>query len=257
MEINNEAAALIVQKEYAEGMERLQIGLRQVQAHLAQMPQVSRCNSSDINSDSLDTWMYPATEACRIGHGFDPTASFFVYQRPLVVPSLSIGRARTNAETSNFITGAHTNLLVAMLFNYGLACHLSHIDHERRLGEGSRSHCDLLERASRMYDSAIVTLRRVGATESNASRTLVSSNIEFFRAAINNLAITEQTRSILESSRNEEIPFNKGFERLRELLLRNPPQSVDAPGRTLWRCYVSNIMRVINSSEPNHCAAAC
>ncbi|CAJ1953051.1 unnamed protein product [Cylindrotheca closterium] len=262
MEVNNEAAALIVHKEYAQGMDKLQTGLRQLQAHLVQMSQLSHGNSADdMCSDSLDTWMlFPAMDALHQDDNgcSSPTASFFVYRRPLVVPSLKIRSARANIENS-YATGEHTSLLVAMLFNYGLACHLSHIDHEGRLNDGSRPDFDLLQRASQMYDIAITNFRRLAASESTGSRTIVSSNIQFFRAAMNNLAICEQTRYILTESHNESwpsgIPFNKGFERLRELLLRYPPGSNDET--TLWGCYMSNILRVINSFQPNYCAAAC
>jgi hypothetical protein len=271
MEVNNEAAALIVQKEYAQGTEKLQTGLRQLQAlqaHLVKMPQLSSNTNADICSDSLDTWMYPAMmEALQVEDVGGPTTSFFVYRSPLVVPQLNIDSARANAETRttyhNCAIGEHTSLLVAMLFNYGLACHLSYLDCEGRLNDGSWPEYDLLQRASEMYDIAITTLRRLAGSESTERMNVISSNIEFFRAAMNNLAICEQTRYVVAaSSRNEScpigIPFNKGFERLRELLLRYPPASNnDAPARTLWSCYVSNILRVINSFQPNYCASAC
>ncbi|CAJ1959893.1 unnamed protein product [Cylindrotheca closterium] len=260
MEINNRASALIVQKQYAQGIEKLQKGLGQLRALLLQMP---GGNSSDISCDSLDTWMYPATEALRDGGvGCGPTASFFVYRRPLVIPSSKIRSARANTENSS-ATGEHTSLLVAMLFNYGLACHLSYIDHKGRSNYRSQFDFDLLQRASQMYDLAITNFRRLAVSEATAEadRNVVSSNIQFFRAAMNNLAICEQTRYVLVASRNESfplgIPFNKGFERLRELLRRHPPSSNDAPERALWSCYMSNTLRVINSFQSNYCAAAC
>jgi hypothetical protein len=204
--------------------------------------------------------MYPAMEAIHDDDGLGPTTSFFVYRRPLVVPPLNIGRARANANLESYrncVTGEHTSLLVAMLFNYGLACHLSHIDHEGRWNDGSLQ----LQRASHMYDLAITSLRRLAASDSTGSRNVISSNIQFFRAAMNNLAICEQTRYVLEAPRNEscplDIPFNKGFERLRELLVRYPSASNDDPEQALWNCYLANILRVTGSFQPNYCAAAC
>ncbi|CAJ1953047.1 unnamed protein product [Cylindrotheca closterium] len=261
MELNNEAAALIVQKEYDQGTEKLQTGLRQLQAHLAQMPQLSVANSSGTCSNSLDTWMYPAVEALHNEQaGCGPTASFFVYRRPLVVPQLTIGIVMANAESlkayPNGVAGEHTSLLIAMLFNYGLVCHLSYIDHEGKLNNGR----SLLQKASQMYDLAISNLRRLAAFgEAAGSRTIViSSNIQFFRAAMNNLAICEQTRYVLarDESCSLDIPFNKGFERLRELLMQYP-SSNDAPEKALWGCYLANILQVMGSFQPNFCAAAC
>ncbi|CAJ1932177.1 unnamed protein product [Cylindrotheca closterium] len=258
MEMNNEAAACIVQKEYAQGIEKLIFGVRQLQTHLVEMSELLDGNSADIHSDSpLDSWMYPAMEAIHS----DSDASFFVYRRPLVVSPLDIGRARVQAENMKFyhqyVTGGNVNLVVAMLFNYGLACHLSHIDFEGRLNDGSRPDYDLLQRASQMYDLAITNLRRLAVPKSTERGSVVSDNIQFFRAAMNNLAIAEQTRYVMAASPIVGIPSNKGFERLRELLLRHPPASDDAPETTLWNCYLSNILRVTNSFQPNYCAAAC
>ncbi|CAJ1953049.1 unnamed protein product [Cylindrotheca closterium] len=253
MEVNNEASTLIVQKEYAQGMETLQTGLRQLQAYLVQMSQFSGGSSGDVCCASLDSWMYPAVEALHNESGCGPTASFFVYRRPLVVPQLTIGTVRANPENSS-ATGERTSLLVAMLFNYGLACHLSHLDHEGKLNDGS-----LYQRASQMYDLAISNLRRLAASKLPGSRTIISSNIQFFRAAMNNLAICEQTRYVLlarDESCSLDIPFNKGFERLRELLMQYP-SSNDAPEKALWDCYLANSLQVMGSFQPNFCAAAC
>lgn len=272
MEINNEAAARIVRKEYAQGMETLLTGLRQLQTHLRQMSELSYGKTSrDICSDqmhygnySLDSWMFPAMEALHEDDGCSSTTPFFVYRRPLVVPPLHIGRARADAEYLNTFhgcqSGKHTSLVVAMLFNYGLACQLSFI--EGRLNDGSQPEYDLLQKASQMYDFAITNLRRVTA-ESAGQRGIVASNIQFFRAAMNNLAVSEQTKYVLTASRNGscplDIPSNKGFERLRELLLRYPPASTnnEVPETTLWNCYLANILRAVNSFQPNYCAAAC
>ncbi|CAJ1965415.1 unnamed protein product [Cylindrotheca closterium] len=266
-EINNGAAALIVDEEYAQGMEKLQVGLGQLQAHLSQL---SGSNIEDIYSDSLDEWMYPAVEALQVDDRCGPTASsFFVYRRPLVAPPLKVDRTHKKANAEylkthhKYVTGEHTNLWVAMLFNYGLACHLSYIDHEGRLNNGSRPEYDLLQRASQMYDLAITSLRNSAASKLTERRDVVSSNIQFFRAAMNNLAICEQTRYglLMASSTNGPCPidilFNKGFERLRELLRRYPSESNDTPERALWSCYMANILRVVSSFHPNYCAAAC
>ncbi|CAJ1959892.1 unnamed protein product [Cylindrotheca closterium] len=263
MEMSNESAALIVQKEYGKGMEKLKTCLGQLQAHLTQMPKLSSGNSGDAHSSSLDTWMYPAVEALHDDDGCGPTSSFFVYRRPLVVPLSNIGTAENLKSSHNCVTGQHTSLLIAMLFNYGLACHLAYIDHgEGRLNDGSRPEYDLLQRASQMYDLAITNRRRLVPSEATAHRNVVSSNIQFFRAAMNNLAICEQTRcGLLAAPRNasgaSDIPFNKGFERLRELLLQYPPASNAPAQQTLWNCYMSNILSVIYSFQPNYCAAAC
>jgi hypothetical protein len=209
--------------------------------------------------------MFPAMEAVHDDEGCDSAATWFVYRRPLVVPQLQIGRARANAENlkvyHQYVTGENVSLVVAMLFNYGLACHLSHIDYEGRLNDGSRPEYDLLQRASQLYDLAITNLRRLAASKSTGSGSVVSANIQFFRAAINNLAIVEQTRYVLAASGHGScpiyIPSNKGFERLRELLMRCPPTSNGSPGKALWNCYLANILRVTDSYQPSYCAAAC
>lgn len=268
MERNNDAAVLIMRKEYAQGMEKLEGALRQLQSHLVEVSKRSGgegySNAIDSENCSLDEWMLPAMEALHHDDGCG-SSGFFVYRKPLVVPPLHIWRARSNDESSRIqnhhTTGVQASLMVAMLFNFGLACHLCYLDnHEGRMKDGSHQ-ISLLQKASQMYDIAIASLRRMAATEPNGQVRVVSANIQFFRAAMNNLAISEQTRYLIAAgaapASSKNIPSNKGFDRLRELLRRQPPAPNDTHETTLWNCYLTNILRVTNSFQPHYCAAAC
>src|SRR5210317_1615738 len=104
MERNNQAAAHILRKEYAEGMEKLEGALRQLKSHVERVSKRSPggdLGSIESENCSLDEWMLPAMEALHDGgtgsssSGGGSSSSFFVYRKPLVVPSLHICRARS------------------------------------------------------------------------------------------------------------------------------------------------------------------
>ena len=91
---------------------------------------MSQLSSDNIADTPLTLWIHGCTcDGSSPWCEWTRSSAYFVYRRPLVVPPLNIGRARTHAKNletyNNCVIGDHSSFLVAMLFNYGLACHLS------------------------------------------------------------------------------------------------------------------------------------
>lgn len=222
MEQNNQAASLILQKDYALGREKLATALHHLQSHhvvqsepgpsTAPNQPPSSTSSSELGNCSLDCWLCPAARALHddnddINDNDNDTggsssssnnsqaASLFIYRMPIFVPAMHISRVR-NSENENhhindrYPTRTQVNLVVTMLFNYGLACHLEHHHHylrhyhNVRIADGSpalRSGTQLLEKASQMYDFAIQCLRYLNVGSSSEARNgIIASNLHFF-----------------------------------------------------------------------------